>query len=143
MKTFALIQDPSHGWLRVPIVEFNKHPEIHAHVSEYSYQSDKFVFLEEDADMELFINARTAAGIVTKTLPYSNKSRQSKIRKYPAYVPSALALSPEEAAAKWGAALSLSRLDRTPIKTPKTPKTPVLVVETPETTSEVILESVA
>jgi hypothetical protein len=116
MKTFAHIQDPSHGWLRVPIVEFNKHPEIHARVSEYSYQSDKFVFLEEDADMELFINARTAAGIVTKTLPYSNKSRQSKIRKYPTFH------------LYQGSAHSFP---------------PILVVETPETTSEVLLESVA
>lgn len=103
MKTFAHMIDPSHGWLRVPNVEFNKYPEIHSQVglslsldlSNCSYQSDKHVFLEQDVDMHLFIAARTAAGIETKLAEYSNKSRQSKIRKYPVYMPHALALVPQ------------------------------------------------
>ena len=95
MKTFAYMIDPSHGWLRVPNVEFNKYPDIHSQVSDCSYQSDKHVFLEQDVDMDLFIAARTAAGIETKLAEYSNKSRQSKIRKYPAYMPHALALVPQ------------------------------------------------
>ena len=85
MRTFAYIQDPGHGWLRVPNAEFAQYPEIHSLVSTYSYQSDKYVFLEEDVDMQLFIDARTKAGVVTKTKPYQNKSRESKIRKYDAY----------------------------------------------------------
>ena len=87
MRTFAYIQDPGHGWLRVPHSEFAQYPEIHSLVSTYSYQSDKYVFLDEDADMALFINARANAGVVTKTKPYQNKSRESKIRKYDAYSP--------------------------------------------------------
>jgi len=85
MRTFAYIQDPGHGWLRVPNAEFAQYPEIHSLVSTCSYQSDKYVFLEEDVDMQLFIDARNKAGVVTKTKPYTNKSRESKIRKYPQY----------------------------------------------------------
>lgn len=85
MRTFAYIQDPGHGWLRVPHSEFAPFTEIHSLVSTFSYQSDKYVFLEEDVDMQLFIDARTKAGLVTKTKPYQNKSRESKIRKYDSY----------------------------------------------------------
>ena len=85
MRTFAYIQDPGHGWLRVPHSEFAPFTEIHSLVSTYSYLSDKYVFLEEDVDMQLFIDARTKAGLVTKAKPYQNKSRESKIRKYDTY----------------------------------------------------------
>jgi hypothetical protein len=106
MKTFAYMIDPSHGWLRVPTVEFNKYPDIHSQVSDCSYQSDKHVFLEQDVDMHLFIAARTAAGIETKLAEYSNKSRQSKIRKYPAYL-----------AGKWSSCSSASPITSTVMAT--------------------------
>jgi len=89
MRTFAFIQDPGHGWLRVPKAEFDA-MNISDKISGYSYQSDKYVFLEEDADMGIFMDAREKAGIVTKVKPYQNKSRESKIRKYPSYKPAVL-----------------------------------------------------
>jgi hypothetical protein len=89
MRTFAFIQDPGHGWLRVPKAEFDA-MAISDKISDCSYQSDKYVFLEEDVDMGVFMEARETRGIVTKTKPYQNKSRESKIRKYPSYKPAVL-----------------------------------------------------
>jgi hypothetical protein len=86
MKTFPYIQDSGHGWVRVPRQEIER-LGIEKDITTYSYQKGRNVFLEEDCDMQILVDARTAEGKETKFAPYQNKSRQSRIRKYESYRP--------------------------------------------------------
>ena len=66
------IEDPAHAWLKVPKELFEAY-DITA--STYSYQDDSYVYLEEDCDATLFIDA---AGIndwyiPTKLFPHQMK----------------------------------------------------------------------
>lgn len=55
----VFIIDPGHGWLRVPRTELTE-LGILDKISSYSYQTDdgKFVFLEEDCDLTLYVEAK-------------------------------------------------------------------------------------
>jgi len=86
MKTFPYIQDSGHGWVRVPRVEIER-LGIEKDISTFSYQKGRNVFLEEDADMQILVDARFAEGKETKFAEYTNKSRLSRIRKYESYCP--------------------------------------------------------
>tara|TARA_R100001460_G_scaffold91386_1_gene133162 strand:- start:846 stop:1112 length:267 start_codon:yes stop_codon:yes gene_type:complete len=55
-KTYTLYSDSSHGWLQVQRKELEELNIIN-NVSEYSYINGQFVYLEEDCDLNLFINA--------------------------------------------------------------------------------------
>ena len=57
------IEDPAHAWLKVPKDLFEAY-DITA--STYSYQDDSYVYLEEDCDATLFIDA---AGISDWYIP--------------------------------------------------------------------------
>jgi hypothetical protein len=80
---FVFYSDPGHGWLRVPkgIVGFLS---ILGHecISEFSYQSKNFFFLEEDYDMSRFLKAYKEAfgldAIISKQV--ISRNRESKIR---------------------------------------------------------------
>jgi len=78
-------QDPGHGWIKVPrrlLLEYR----IHDKISNCSYESrdGMSVFLEEDCDATLFIQALKDRGIDYKLKSFhSNKA--SKIRSYPGY----------------------------------------------------------
>lgn len=50
--------DPSHGWLEIPMFMI-KDLGIGEHISEYSYMSvnGRIVYLEEDVDAALFLDA--------------------------------------------------------------------------------------
>ena len=48
------ISDPGHGWLRVPM-KLLEDWNIDILISEYSYRTKEFAFLEEDCDAELFL----------------------------------------------------------------------------------------
>jgi len=54
-------EDPSHGWLAVPR-EMLEELGITEKISNCSYERGDFVFLEEDCDMPLFLNAMEAKG---------------------------------------------------------------------------------
>lgn len=84
MKTFPYIKDAGHGWVRVPMTELAK-AGCEADISKYSYQKGRNVFLEEDADLQVFVDARAKQGQDTKFAEYVNKSRPSRIRNYPVY----------------------------------------------------------
>ena len=49
------ITDPGHGWLKIKREEY-KESQIEA--SGHSYYDDKYVYLEEDADAQLYLNAK-------------------------------------------------------------------------------------
>ena len=86
MKTFPYIMDSGHGWVRVPRQEIER-LGIEKDISTFSYQKGRNVFLEEDCDMQILVDARFAEGKITNFAEYTNKSRLSRIRKYESYCP--------------------------------------------------------
>jgi hypothetical protein len=54
MQTYRYIQDPSHGWIEVPLEELEN---IAYKISRYSYMNRKTgkAYLEEDCDAAIFI----------------------------------------------------------------------------------------
>ena len=54
MQTYRYIQDPSHGWIEVPLEELEN---IAYKISRYSYMNPKTgkAYLEEDCDAAIFI----------------------------------------------------------------------------------------
>jgi hypothetical protein len=61
MRTLVFHSDAGHGWLAVRIRDVIS-LEIADQISSYSYQRGATVYLEEDADMRLFVQAAAAAG---------------------------------------------------------------------------------
>jgi len=62
MKTYVFYEDAGHGWLAVKrkeLVELG----IITQVSSCSYQKGKTVYLEEDCDAPLFIQAMRTKGV--------------------------------------------------------------------------------
>ena len=59
-KAYNFHHDAGHGWLEMPLSEFR---ELDISVSGYSYYSSRSVYLEEDCDAGLAIDALKAAGI--------------------------------------------------------------------------------
>ena len=51
--TFEFIMDPGHGWLRVPM-KLLEDWDIDILISEYSYRTREFAYLEEDCDAGIF-----------------------------------------------------------------------------------------
>lgn len=54
--------DPGHAWLEVPKADVRK-AGVLGQISEYSYQRGDTLFLEEDCDAFVFLNALGAQGI--------------------------------------------------------------------------------
>lgn len=88
MITVPVYNDPGHAWGKVSRKTLKKY-ELENLISSYSYQSKdrKWVFLEEDSDLSLFINRlrQNFKTIVVCRDFYTNN--QSKIRNYPSFVP--------------------------------------------------------
>lgn len=87
MKTFDYIQDPGHGWVKVPVkllVELGIYKEI----SSYSYYRAAFAYLEEDCDLSRFFNAFNARfGVDPQLRSRVAREKRSKIRSYLCYTP--------------------------------------------------------
>ena len=87
MKTFDYIQDPAHGWVKVPVnllIEL----DIYKEVSSFSYYRSGFAYLEEDCDLTRFFNAFNARfGFDPKLRSKVAREKQSKIRSYFCYTP--------------------------------------------------------
>lgn len=75
--------DPGHGWLAAPKTLIAR-LGIDALVSSYSYQSASTVYLEEDSDAGLLIDAMREAGIPVD-IRARHTSRRSRIRNLPSY----------------------------------------------------------
>lgn len=52
-REYEFIEDSGHGWLKVP-TPLLKDLEIYDDISAYSYESDSYVYLEQDLDYGLF-----------------------------------------------------------------------------------------
>jgi hypothetical protein len=84
MKTkFHYVQDPGHGWLKVPVAELQR-LGIENNISNYSYIRDAMAYLEEDSDMKVFLDAREQRNEPVVLQEFS-RNRFSPIRKYTAY----------------------------------------------------------
>lgn len=82
MKTFDYIQDPSHGWIKAPI-NLLAELEILGSISTYSYVRGAYVYLEEDCDAAVFMNAFNARfGVDPKLKSKVARNKYSKIRSY-------------------------------------------------------------
>jgi hypothetical protein len=92
-KKYIAHNDPGHGWLAVKRSEL-KELGIAGKVTLYSYERGETVYLEEDCDATLFIDAHKAKHGADPEIEdrYSNGS--SPIRSYAAYVPDADDLKP-------------------------------------------------
>ena len=76
--------DPSHGWLRVPkglVIESG------IEVSEFSYESARYLYLEEDCDANKFLMRIGYSELEQGQIPYVNSiDKPSHVRNYPRYV---------------------------------------------------------
>jgi hypothetical protein len=84
---FDFYADPSHGWLKVPLIALTK-LDIADKITAYSYMRGLYAYLEEDSDASTFITAwETKTGKVyshdNENRHYADKS--SKIRSYASY----------------------------------------------------------
>lgn len=82
-KTIIVYADPGHAWAKVSKKELVK-LGIANEISSFSYENGDFAFLEEDCDLEKYIMALRAKGIVYK-FKETHTNRYSKIRNYYRY----------------------------------------------------------
>jgi hypothetical protein len=82
MSKYKVIADGGHAWLSVPLAEI-KELGVADQISSYSYMTHERVFLEEDCDAGVFLEA---AGLDIDSLPYSY-SDNAKCRSYASYDP--------------------------------------------------------
>jgi len=80
---YMFFQDPGHGWVKVAQKELEK-LGIADKISAYSYRRRDSVYLEEDCDLEKFLQAKQARGEGVEVVE-RHTDRQSKIRSYRSY----------------------------------------------------------
>lgn len=89
MRKFDFYSDPSHGWLKVQrkeLVELG----IETQISGYSYQKGDAVYLEEDRDASIFIDAWEAKNrikLMNSQINFHIVDRASRIRTYQPFRP--------------------------------------------------------
>jgi len=81
MATFIRYADPGHSWIKTTHQKLRQ-LGIHLKISPCSYQRGNSVYLEEDDDYGILIDALGSC----KTKTY-HTNRQSKIRNYDCYRP--------------------------------------------------------
>jgi len=87
MKKYKFYSDAGHGWLAVKRDELNALNLLNK-ISEYSYQKGQTVYLEEDCDAGLFIEAKKQQGQTTNIDNIINtRSDYSPIRNYKRFHP--------------------------------------------------------
>jgi len=86
MKTFTvtIYSDPGHAWAKCKR-EVLKNLGIASNVSSYSYQRSDYVYLEEDCDYPLLVDALRQRNTRIKCVERSS-SNSSRIRGYERYV---------------------------------------------------------
>lgn len=82
-KKYVVYCDPGHGWVKVKLSEVVK-LGIHDKISSYSYMRGDNVYLEEDCDLRLLVNALKQIGITPKW-EERHTDKSSKIRSYHHY----------------------------------------------------------
>lgn len=81
-KQFDYIQDPGHGWVKVPLALIRE-LGIADKITRFSYWHAGHVYLEEDCDLGLFFNAYNEAfGFDPKLRDRIARERRSRVRGY-------------------------------------------------------------
>lgn len=83
IKKFQSFSDPAHGWGKVSRKDL-VNLGIADKISSCSYQFKSFVYLEEDCDLSIFVNAMKERNI-TVNFKTSWTNKRSKIRNYDCY----------------------------------------------------------
>ncbi|WP_297085404.1 hypothetical protein [uncultured Draconibacterium sp.] len=86
---YTFFSDPGHGWLKVPI-EHIKQLGIESQITCFSYVSnnDKYAYLEEDVDANIFVKAAMREGWIediNKSVRQSETNSESFIIKLNIY----------------------------------------------------------
>ena len=84
-RTLNYYTDPAHGWLAVDRADLDRLDITHR-ISPYSYQQNDKVYLEEDLDMTLFMEAANDKGW-NVTMKYQHTNKDSRIRSLPHFQP--------------------------------------------------------
>ena len=82
-QTYTYHQDPGHGWIEVSGAELGRLGLVNK-ISHYSYVKGSTVFLEEDCDASLWVQAKKAAGEEFTTVA-SHTNYDSFIRSLPRF----------------------------------------------------------
>jgi len=85
LKLFHVYTDPGHGWLKATM-QILREFGVSEKISSCSYRRGNNVWLEEDCDAPLLINAMKKQGIDVKFADHHRDS-ESPIRDYPPYQP--------------------------------------------------------
>ena len=81
--TLVFLADPGHGWLKVSR-KIVKAAGISESISRFSYERGTQVYLEEDCDAPMLIEALVKAGVDVRVRE-KHTNKQSKIRSYNSY----------------------------------------------------------
>lgn len=84
-RTFPVYADPGHAWIKVPktFLSFVLGHEWRLNFSSCSHERGEHVYLEEDRDASVLIEACKVAGVSYKLHPVSCCARRySRIRNY-------------------------------------------------------------
>lgn len=87
-KKYKFFSDPGHGWMEVDRSEL-KQLGIENQISDYSYQKDDKVYLEEDCDAPLFLQKKFGSldNHSDSVLDWHEIQGQSEIRGFKSYQP--------------------------------------------------------
>jgi hypothetical protein len=81
-KTFTFFTDPGHGWLAVSLQDCADIGLSLRDFTHYSYRHIENLYLEEDCDAGLFINAFTSKYGHAPTIEEIHSNRDSLVRKF-------------------------------------------------------------
>lgn len=82
-RTIQVYSDPGHSWGKVSIKTIERLGLIND-ISGFSYIRGEFVYLEEDRDLPLVVNALINEGHTVKFVE-KHTDRESRIRRYDAW----------------------------------------------------------
>lgn len=82
MSNYIYHQDPSHGWVEVPMAELRA-LGIAGRISPWSYRDDETAYLEEDDDASLFLDTMCARGTPAELVVLRHE--YSPVRNYLPY----------------------------------------------------------
>ena len=83
IKTINVYADSGHAWAKVKTASLIK-LGISDNISSFSYQRNDYTYLEEDCDLNIYVNKLKENNIEFKFKEY-HTNKQSKIRSYNTY----------------------------------------------------------
>ena len=78
---YTFHSDPSHGWIEVPVADLQELGVSLDKISNYSYVSNDTLFLEEDCDAGVFLEAFRAKHKRDPEITFKDTNDQSFVRR--------------------------------------------------------------